>query len=106
MKKVIKLPAPNYFGDCPKCRQNNGYLNIGREHWFICRKHRVKWYVGSNIFPGWRTETERAWKQNTLLLANFMEIEPLQQYRPAEDCRVHLNASQKAEVVSMGIYRK
>jgi hypothetical protein len=40
----------DYFGVCPTCGSNDGFLIIGRDHWFICKEHRVKWLVGSNLF--------------------------------------------------------
>jgi hypothetical protein len=48
----------DYFGVCPTCGRNDGYINIGRGHWFYCSKHRVKWYFGSNLFSSWREQTE------------------------------------------------
>jgi hypothetical protein len=42
-----------HFGLCPTCHQSDGYLNIGRGHWFRCDTHRVYWFAGSNLFaPG------------------------------------------------------
>jgi hypothetical protein len=79
MGNIIELPAPNHFGDCPKCRQNDGHLNIGRDHWFYCRQHRVKWRAGSELFPDWLQESEQIWEQNQALLDFFMEVEPFQQ---------------------------
>jgi hypothetical protein len=48
----------NYFGTCPHCHRSNGFINIGRSHWFFCDEHKVKWCVGSNLFSSWRSETE------------------------------------------------
>jgi len=47
-----------YFGLCPICKKTDGYLNVGRSHWFICEEHRVRWCIGANIFSSWRDETE------------------------------------------------
>ncbi|MEI6125315.1 MAG: hypothetical protein WCQ99_02070 [Pseudomonadota bacterium] len=76
MRKVIQLEAPKHFGDCPKCKKNDGHLNVGREHWFVCKKHRVKWKAGHDMFPDWKKETVHTWKQNEALLEHFMKIEP------------------------------
>lgn len=51
-------PGDSPFGLCPECGSNDGYINIGREHWFYCLKHRVCWCVGSNLFSSWREQTE------------------------------------------------
>ena len=51
--KVIEFPDMaklDYFGVCPKCFRNDGYLNDGPNHWYHCRRHKLKWYVGSNLF--------------------------------------------------------
>ena len=76
MGEVVELPEPGVFGDCPKCGKNDGYLNVGREHWFVCGKHRVKWFVGTNLFSSWRYETEQDWERSYALLAGYREIEP------------------------------
>ena len=77
MSKVIPFRQIDGFGGCPRCRQNDGYLNIGRDHWFRCDRHRVKWLEGSNLFSSWRDENEAIWVGNAALLAEFVEVEPL-----------------------------
>jgi hypothetical protein len=47
-----------YFGVCPTCHKNDGYINIGTEQWFICEAHKVMWCIGSDVFSGWMSETE------------------------------------------------
>jgi hypothetical protein len=54
----------NYFGVCPECGKTDGYLNIGRAHWFVCHEHRVRWCAGHNLFSGWREEDEAEWPKN------------------------------------------
>jgi hypothetical protein len=46
------------FGGCPQCGGTDGIVNIGRSHWLHCSEHKVKWWVGSNLFDSWRHETE------------------------------------------------
>jgi hypothetical protein len=46
------------FSVCPVCHSNDGFLNAGKGHWFVCHEHRVRWFVGSNLFSAWREETE------------------------------------------------
>jgi len=50
--------ADDRFGICPHCGKTDGYVNVGRGHWFFCIEHRVKWYAGSNLFSSWHDETE------------------------------------------------
>jgi len=40
----------NYFGGCPECGGTHGYLNVNRNHWFVCDDHKTAWFIGSNIF--------------------------------------------------------
>ncbi len=64
-----------YFGGCPHCLRNDGFLNIGREHWFVCHRHKMKWCVGSNLFTA--PEAEDALRSNVYRLANYMTCEPV-----------------------------
>jgi hypothetical protein len=66
----------DYFGNCPQCRKNDGFLNIGRSHWFICHEHKTKWCVGSNLFSNWRDETEDDWRKTHERLASYAVVEP------------------------------
>jgi len=68
---------PGPWGDCPKCGRNDGYLNIGRGHWFICDKHKTKWFIGENLFSSWRQQTQETWARNSALLASYEEVEPM-----------------------------
>lgn len=65
-----------HFGNCPQCGYNEEYLNLGRDHWFICDACRTKWYVGSNLFDSWRHESEEDWSRNTWRLSSYREVEP------------------------------
>ena len=53
-----KIVVTDYFGGCPKCGRNDGPFNAGRAHWFVCHEHKVRWTCGTNLFSGWRDETE------------------------------------------------
>ena len=78
MSNVIefKPKADPYFGVCPHCQSNDGYLNIGPDEWFVCHRHQVKWLIGSNLFSGWRRETEEDWTRNQYKLDGYMTVEP------------------------------
>jgi hypothetical protein len=47
-----------YFGVCPHCFKNDGYVNTSRSHIFYCKEHKVSWCAGFNIFDDWREQTE------------------------------------------------
>ena len=80
MGDVVELRGPvtrdNHFGACPYCGQSDGYLNDGRNHWFRCDRHKVKWWVGSNLFSSWRDEDEETWRLNRFRLAEYMAVQP------------------------------
>ena len=71
---IIPFPTIDYFGGCPKCGQHNGYLNVEREHWFYCERHRTKWCFGENVFSSWRYEDEATWRRNAHKLAAYREV--------------------------------
>jgi hypothetical protein len=80
-----KEQASGDFGLCPHCRNNDGYVNVGRGHWFVCDEHKVMWFAGTNLFSSWRDETDeeqrRAWAARGL--DEYSDIEPY--YPPQED---------------------
>jgi hypothetical protein len=63
------LPEGAYFGDCPKCGKNDGYLNVNRNHYFLCKEHKTCWGVGSNLFSSWKDEDESIWEENIKTLS-------------------------------------
>ncbi len=93
----------NPFGSCPDCMTeastddavrivekilagtddaNAGawpYLNIGKEHWFYCDAHRVRWCIGRNIFSSWmwQTEDEQRAEYEGKDFGRYREVEPL-----------------------------
>jgi hypothetical protein len=36
---TTQMKVPDYFGGCPQCGRNDGYVNAGKTHVFICREH-------------------------------------------------------------------
>ena len=63
------------FGGCPYCGGYDIYLDIGRDHWMVCRTHQVRWHIGSNLFSAWREQTEEQRLRNTYELAGYREVE-------------------------------
>ena len=68
---------PDYFGGCPVCAKNAGYLNYGPTHWFFCAEHKTRWSPGANLFSSWRAEEEADWQRNAETLIEYTEVEPL-----------------------------
>lgn len=65
-----------YFGTCPQCGKSDGFMNDGADHWGVCVAHGVKWYVGSNLFSGWRDEPEEQRERNRARLATLTDCSP------------------------------
>ncbi len=72
-----RVTTDQYFGGCPHCGGNDGYMNVGSEHWFRCDEHRTNWKAGSNLFSGWRNEDETIWRENEYRLAEYQTVEPI-----------------------------
>ena len=84
MGEVIRLPGERaaittdaYFGGCPHCGANDGYMNVEREHWCVCDKHKTKWRIGSNLFSDWKDEDPAVWTQNEYRLGGYMVVKPI-----------------------------
>jgi hypothetical protein len=79
-ENIAKFPEPgsreDYFGVCPICQRQNGYLNDGRDHWFVCNTHMTKWLVGSNLFSSWRHLTKEE---------SFAQVDQLTRYREVKE---------------------
>ena len=76
--------SPNVFGGCPVCGGNDGFVNVGRMHWFVCDKHRTKWCIGSNWFRCSRFDAE-VWQENLRLLSKYREVTPVLVKEPKSD---------------------
>lgn len=77
MGEVIRFPRrmPK-GGGCPRCGLNQGYLNDGPDHWFVCFRHGLKWYGGRNVMRDWKQENEDFWRYNREMLAEMKEVKP------------------------------
>ena len=71
-----KLVATSNFGGCPTCDGSDGYFNIGRDHWFYCHAHRVRWCVGSNIFSGWIDESAEEQRAKYRTIIGYAVVSP------------------------------
>jgi len=89
------LTTDEYFGGCPHCGGCDQYMNVERDHWCVCHKHKTKWWIGSNLFSAWKREGEDLWRRNEYRLANYMEVKPIrpepteEERRWREECKAH-----------------
>jgi hypothetical protein len=67
-----------YFGLCPACHKNDGFINIGPGHWFLCKEHKVTWCVGTNLISGWKVQTEEEQRKiyDDLGFGDYKEVKP------------------------------
>jgi len=76
---IVHLPRPatpgDRFGGCPTCGMTNGFVNDGADHWFVCDRHKTKWWVGSNLFSGWRDDTAADRFRAIDLLGRYRQVE-------------------------------
>lgn len=95
MKTAAKTNTPSkeqlpddFFGGCPRCGGNDGYVNLNRVHVFVCNTHKTAWIRGENLFASWRRETPAIWKRNRRMLArgHYRLVEPIFS-RPAKKRR-------------------
>src|SRR5215472_2080732 len=96
----MTVTTDEYFGGCPECGKTDGYLNVGRDHWFFCKEHKTRWCAGANLFSGWRDETDdeqqKAWDKAEM--DSFREVEPVlpeRQEPPPSLCIESNNVSEK-----------
>jgi len=74
---VIPFPQIQYSmrcGICPKCNKSDGFVNLGKEHWFICRDHKIKWFGGINLFEGWENQTVAQAESIAVMLDSYKEV--------------------------------
>jgi hypothetical protein len=79
-----------YFGLCPVCRKDGGYLNIGSVQWFFCKEHQKRWLVGANLFEDWKTQTEGEQRAFCFDI-DFDHFEEVEAYYPPLFITVALN---------------
>jgi hypothetical protein len=82
----------HHFGCCPECGNDDGYLNIGREQWFLCHRCETCWCVGENLFDSWRWDTDGMRERSREIVTSYREVVPVSaphlalDPRPYEDC--------------------
>ena len=48
---------------------------MGGHHFVVCKRHRLAWYVGANLFSSWRDEDEATWDRNEEVIRTCREVE-------------------------------
>ena len=66
----------SHLGECPVCGTNSGYVNVRRAHWVICKRHKLAWCCGNNLFSNWKMEDESIWQRNENMLVDYDYVDP------------------------------
>jgi hypothetical protein len=65
-------------GWCPECPPGPGdpvtVYNAGRDHWGVCHTHRTRWWIGFNLFSGWRDETEDQQRERLTEIEDYRDV--------------------------------
>jgi hypothetical protein len=87
MTNIVNFPNEgsrnDYFGVCPICQRQNGMLNDGPDHWFVCNTHKTKWRVGSNLFSGWQHLTDEQLFGQRDKLTRYRAVKEFHPMKPA-----------------------
>lgn len=70
-------PKEYTFGACKKCHSEGIHFNIERLNMVACENCKTQWEIGSNLFSGWKNETEDIWNENTRKYGDYEMIEPI-----------------------------
>ena len=92
----------DYFGLCPRCHSTDGYVNFGRDHWFTCNTHRVRWWSGGNVFSSWKYESVEEQRKTRAKYGDYEEVEPYfyldsQATEPVAETSVELEGRKKED---------
>ena len=47
MAQIINFPEISFYGGCPRCGENSGYLNVLSDQFVVCDRHQVYWWIGA-----------------------------------------------------------
>ena len=99
------MTPDDYFGGCPECGGSDGLLYSGRDNWFFCDSHLTKWWVGSNLFSGWRFLTHEELTEQHDRLFEYREVEPVYPEPTEEDIRYQAKMEEARKVdQGYGVY--
>ena len=65
------------LGVCPVCGGNDGFKNVGSQHWFYCKEHKTTWCTYSDLFSSWKDESEEDWEKNMEFFSDFTTVDPV-----------------------------
>jgi hypothetical protein len=81
MSRYKYVPA-KMMGCCPNCAGIDGRINDGKDHWGVCEAHKVKWFIGTDMWGDWRKPTSTA---GLKLLAECRKVDFVRPNDPQPD---------------------
>ncbi len=75
----MKTQTKHYFDACPECGDTDGYVNVGRSHWFTRDTHKTKWCIGAGLFSSCKEESEAEQQRvlDEIEFDQFRVVEPM-----------------------------
>ena len=55
--EAVRRAHDPHWGVCSDCGGSDGYVNVGKSHWFLCHEHRKMWCIGSGLFSSCRGQS-------------------------------------------------
>jgi hypothetical protein len=71
-----------YFGVCPVCHHNDGYLNLVNDsgtwadQYMVCDIHKTCWHFGGNLLSSWMDETPDEREASRKTLKRYSVVHP------------------------------
>lgn len=65
------------YGVCPICRKQGDCLSVNSRQWYVCKEHKYKWFIGTNVFNTWRSMTVDEFNRNEDILMQLKRVVPL-----------------------------
>ena len=105
---IVRLPGAsrtNFFGVCPTCRRQNGWIAGAEGDWFFCDTHRVRWTLMGDVLGGWRDMTAEERFANADQLSGYREVEPfdIRKHGTDEERAAYAEMLQIAERLGLGL---
>lgn len=62
-------------GGCPECGSEGSLVHVYSAQWVVCHEHRLAWYIGDNLYSGWRNLQPDEHEANAQMLESYTVID-------------------------------
>lgn len=73
------------YGSCPVCGGHGEMVDVGRRHWLVCHRDRVKWRIGSGVFGLFWGGRGEKWNRAGDWLREYREVQADKSSAPPAD---------------------